>query len=253
MLAGVILYSMDRGKCRILGTFQHPLQAPSKGENVVIVGTAETAAVMFEYLNDDTPHRVVAFSAERKFITADRCYGLPVVPFEDLPAVYPASKNRIFIAIAVTQLNRIRRRLYRAVKAAGFDCVSYVSSYASAAPDVAIGENVMVQENVTLQYGARIGANTFLGSGTCVGYGSVIGSDCFTGPHATVGDSCSVGPGSFLGAASCLADGCSAGEDCVVGAGAVITEGALSRHIYLGNPARPVARDSFDTFGVTGG
>jgi sugar O-acyltransferase (sialic acid O-acetyltransferase NeuD family) len=220
---------------------------------VVIVGTGETAAVVFEYLSDDTPHRVVAFSAERKFITADSYCDLPVVPFEDLPAAYPAARNRVFIAVSVTQLNQIRRRLYRAAKAAGFDCVSYVCSHASAAPDVAIGENVMVQENVTLQYGARIGVNTFLGSGTCVGYRSVIGPDCFTGPHATVGDSCTVGPGSFLGAASCLADGCSAGANCVVGAGAVITKGALARHIYLGNPARPVARDSFDTFGVTGG
>lgn len=230
-----------------------PAAGPAKGENVVIVGTGETAAVMFEYLSDDSPHRVVGFSAERAFITADRYCGLPVVPFEDLPAVYPASRNRVFIAVAVTQLNQIRRRLYHAAKAAGFDCVSYVSSHASAAPDVVIGENVMVQENVTLQYGARIGANSFLGSGTCVGYRSVIGPDCFTGPHATVGDTCNVGPGSFLGAACCLADGCSVGENCVIGAGAVISKDALPRHVYLGNPARPVARDSFDTFRVTGG
>lgn len=232
---------------------RHSPLAPLKGENVVIVGTGETAAVVFEYLRDDTPHRVVAFSADRDFITDGRFYDLPVVPFEELAAIYPATQNCVFIAVSVTRLNQSRRRMYDAVKAAGFTCVSYVSSHASVAPDVAIGENVMVQENVTLQYGARVGANAFLGSGTCVGYRSVIGPDCFTGPHATVGDCCGVGRGSFLGAASCLADGCSAGADCVVGAGAVVTRDALSRHVYLGNPARPVARDSFDTFGVTGG
>jgi sugar O-acyltransferase (sialic acid O-acetyltransferase NeuD family) len=243
---------MNKAESVTFGIIRHSLQAPPKGEEVVIVGTGETAAVVFEYLSDDTPHRVVAFSAEREVITADSYYDLPVVPFEDLAAAYPATRNRLFIAISVTQLNQLRQRLYHAIKAAGFSCVSYVSSYASVAPDVAIGENVMVQENVTLQYGARVGENTFLASGTSVGYRSVIGPDCFTGPHATVGDSCSVGRGSFLGAASCLADGCSAGENCVVGAGAVVTKDALSRHVYLGNPARPVARDSFDTFGVTG-
>jgi sugar O-acyltransferase (sialic acid O-acetyltransferase NeuD family) len=244
---------MNEGKAGPFTTFQHPLQALSKGEKVVIVGTGETAAVVFEYLSDDTPHQVVAFSAERKFLTAGRYYGLPVVPFEDLPAAYPAAKNRLFIAISFVRLNQVRRRLYHAARAARFDCVSYLSSHASVAPDVEIGENVMVQENVTVQYGAQVGANAFLGSGTCVGYGSVIGPHCYTGPHATVGSSCRVGSGSFLGAASYLADGCSAGEDCVIGAGAIVMKGALPRHVYLGNPARPVARDSFDTFGVSGG
>jgi sugar O-acyltransferase (sialic acid O-acetyltransferase NeuD family) len=244
---------MDSGNHGTFGTFQHPLQASAKGENVVLVGTGETAAVMFEYLSDDTPHRVVAFSTERKFITDVSCCGLPVIPFEELPSTYPAAGNLVFIAVSFTQLNQLRRRLYRAVKAAGFDCVSYVSSHASVAPDVTIGENVMVQENVTLQHGVHVGANTFLGSGTCAGYRSVIGPDCFTGPHATIGDFCSVGPGSFLGAASCLADGCSAGETCAIGAGAVVTKDALPRHVYLGNPARPVARDSFDAFDVTDG
>jgi sugar O-acyltransferase (sialic acid O-acetyltransferase NeuD family) len=253
MLASDRLHHVERGNRWRAGTFRHPLQAPSIGEDVVIVGTGETATVVFEYLSDDTPHRVVAFSAEKEFITAATFNDLPVVPFEYLPAAYPAAENRIFVAVSFARLNQFRRRLYHAVKAAGFDFVSYVSSYASVAPDVAIGENVMVQENVTLQCGARVGANAFLGSGTCVGYRSVIGPDCFTGPLATVGDSCSVGRGSFLGAASCLADGCSAGENCVLGAGAIVTKDALSRHVYLGNPGRPVARDSFDTFGVTDG
>ena len=244
---------MNEEKAGTSRTFQHPLQALSKGEKVVIVGTGETAAVVFEYLSYDAPHQVVAFSAEGKSITTDRYYDLPVVPFEDLPAAYPAATNRVFIAISFVRLNQVRRRLYHAAKAAGFDCVSYLSSHASIAPDVAIGENVMVQENVTVQYGAHVGANAFLGSGTCVGYRSVIGPHCYTGPHATVGSSCRVGPGSFLGAASYLADGCSAGENCVIGAGAIVTKGALPRHVYLGNPARPVARDSFDTFDVTGG
>jgi acetyltransferase-like isoleucine patch superfamily enzyme len=188
---------MNEGKAGPFTTFQHPLQALSKGEKVVIVGTGETAAVVFEYLSDDTPHQVVAFSTERRFLADGRYYGLPVVPFEDLPAAYPAAENRLFIAISFVRLNQVRRRLYHAAKAAGFDCVSYLSSHASVAPDVEIGENVMVQENVTVQYGAHVGANAFLGSGTSVGYGSVIGPHCYTGPHATVGGSCRVGPGSF--------------------------------------------------------
>lgn len=231
-------------------TAYHPLQKLSKGERLVIVGTGEMAAIAFEYFRHDTPHEVVAFSAETPFITSDAYYGLPVVPFEELVNAYPAARHRIFVAVSFVRLNRVRRRLYHAVKAAGFTCISYVSSHAAVAPDVEIGENTFVQEYVALQHRARLGNNVYLGSGTCVGYCSVMEADSFSSAHVTVGDFCTVGSGSFVGAGSCVADGCSVAEDCIIGAGAVILKDTLARQVYLGNPARPLGRDSFETFGV---
>jgi sugar O-acyltransferase (sialic acid O-acetyltransferase NeuD family) len=232
---------------------RHPLQARPRGERVVIVGTGETAAVALEYFRHDTPHEVVAFCAETPFIEADSYYGLPLVPLEGLADAYPAAGHRVFVAVALVQLNRVRRRLYRAVKAAGFGCVSYVSSHAVVTPNVTIGENSFVQEHVALQYGARVGDNVFLGSGTCVGYRSVVEDDCYAGPHVTVGDFCRIGRASFLGANSCVAEGRLVAEDCIVGAGTAILKDTMTRQVYLGNPARCLGRDSFETFGVTDG
>jgi sugar O-acyltransferase (sialic acid O-acetyltransferase NeuD family) len=228
----------------------HPLQELSKGERVVIVGTGELAASAFEYFRYDTPHEVVAFSAEAPFVTGENYYGLPVVPLEELANAYPAGQNRAFVAVSFVQLNRVRRRLYQTVKAAGFTCISYVSSHAVIAQDVEIGENTFVQEHVALQHGSRIGDNVILGSGTCVGYRSVMGPDSYTSAHATIGDLCTVGRGAFVGAGSCVTDGHSIAEDCIIGAGAVILKDTETRRVYLGNPARPVGRDSFETFGV---
>jgi acetyltransferase-like isoleucine patch superfamily enzyme len=78
----------------------------------------------------------------------------------------------------------------------------------------------------------------------------VIEADSYSSAHATVGDLCTVGRGSFVGAGSCVADGCKVAEDCIVGAGAVIMKDTVPRQVYLGNPARSLGRDSFDTFGV---
>jgi sugar O-acyltransferase (sialic acid O-acetyltransferase NeuD family) len=234
-------------------TIRHPLQAPSAGERIVIVGTGETAAVAFEYFCHDTRHEVVAFSAEAPFMETDSYRGLPVVPFEQLADIYSAADTLIFVAVALVQLNRVRRRLYHAVKAAGFDCISYVSSHAVVMPGVRIGENSFVQEHAALQYGACVGDNVFLGSGTCLGYQSVVEDDCYAGPHVTVGEFCRVGSASFLGANSCITDGRSVAEDCIIGAGAVVLKDTAARQVYLGNPARPVGQDSFETFGVIGG
>jgi sugar O-acyltransferase (sialic acid O-acetyltransferase NeuD family) len=241
---------MNMGRGASAGA-RHPLQSVSKGERVVIVGTGETGAVAFEYFSYDTPHEVVAFSAETHLITSDTYYGLPVVPLEELAKTYPPAEHRTFVAVSMIKLNRVRRRLYDVVKTAGFDCISYVSSHAFVMPTAEIGENTFVQENVALQHKVRVGDNVFLGSGTCVGHSAVIGDDCFTAPHVTVCGFTKVGRSSFLGADSCIADCLSVGEDCIISAGAVVLKSTKPRQVYIGNPARPVGRDSFETFDVT--
>jgi acetyltransferase-like isoleucine patch superfamily enzyme len=61
---------------------------------------------------------------------------------------------------------------------------------------------------------------------------------------------CRVGRSSFLGVNSCVADYLTIGEDCVVGAGAVVVKDCEPGKVYVGNPARPLDRSSFDSFQV---
>jgi sugar O-acyltransferase (sialic acid O-acetyltransferase NeuD family) len=232
---------------------RHPLQSESKAERVVIVGTGEWGATAFEYFSYDSPYEVVAFSAEAPFITSDVYYGLPVVPLDELAKAYSPAEYRAFVAVSDIQLNRVRRRLYDAVKAAGFDCVSYVSSHAFVMHNVEIGENTFVHENASLEFMVRVGNNVLIGGGTLIGHSSVIEDDCYAGPHVTVCGGAVVGRSSFLGANSCIADCVSVAEDCVIGAGAVVLKDAKPRQVYVGSPARPTGRDSFDAFGVTSG
>lgn len=232
---------------------RHPLQSEFKGERVVVVGTGETGALAFEYFSYDSPHEIVAFSAEAAAITSDRYYDLPVVPLEELARAYPPAEYRAFVAVSLTQLNRLRRRLYDTVKAAGFDCVSYISSHAFVMPNAQIGENAFVHEHAELEHRVQIGDNVFIGAGTCIGHSSVIEDDCYAGPHVTVCGMCTVRRGSFLGASSCLSGGVTVAEDCIIGAGAVVLKDTKPRQVYVGNPARPTGRDSFVTFGVTSG
>jgi sugar O-acyltransferase (sialic acid O-acetyltransferase NeuD family) len=232
---------------------RHPLQDNVKGERVVIVGTGETAAFAHEYFSYDSPHEVVAFSAEAAFIADDVYCGLPVVPLEELAKTYPPTEYRAFVAVSLTELNRLRRRLFDAVKAAGFGFVSYISSHAFVLPSVEIGENAFVMENVSLEHRVRLGDNVFLGCGVCISHSSVMGDNCYAGPHAVVCGLSTVARGAFLGANCCIADGISVAEDCIIGAGAVVLKDTKPRQVYVGNPARPTGRDSFVTFGVTSG
>jgi sugar O-acyltransferase (sialic acid O-acetyltransferase NeuD family) len=236
---------MERGR-----SARHPLQTASEGERVVIVGAAEQGAIAYEYFTHDSPHEVVAFSVEAQFLASDVFCGLPVVAFDEMADAYPPDAHRAFVAISSTQLNRARRRLYDAVKAAGYDCLSYVSSQAFVWHNVEIGENTFVFEANVLQHGVRLGDNVILWSGNHVGHQTVIEDDCFVASHAVISGFCTVGRSAYLGVNCTIANDLALAPDCIIGAGAVVVKDTEPRQVYVGNPARPTGRDSFATFGV---
>lgn len=220
-----------------------------RGERVVIVGAGVVGALALEYFAYDSPHEVVAFSAEREFITTETFCGLPVVPLDQLVMAYPPTEYQVFVAVAasptVTVLNRVRRRLYGAVKAFGYSCASYISSRAAfISPTAEIGENTIVAEGNSLHYKSRVGNNVILLSGVHVGHRSVVEDDCFFSSQVAIAGDSRVGRGSFLGISSSVAFRITVAEDCLIGAGAVIVKDTSPRQVYVGNPARPIGGDS---------
>lgn len=77
----------------------------TSGQQVIIVGTGETAAVAFEYFSHDSKHEVVAFSAERSYISGDLLHGRPVIPLDELTSAYSPNEYRTFVAVSMTGLN----------------------------------------------------------------------------------------------------------------------------------------------------
>jgi sugar O-acyltransferase (sialic acid O-acetyltransferase NeuD family) len=225
----------------------------SEGRPVVIVGGGEQADIAYEYFTHDSPHEVVGFSVESEFLTGERLHGLPLVAFEEIASHFPPADTAAFVAISSTHLNRVRTRLFGAVKELGYGCVSYVSSHAFAWHNVEIGENTFVFENNVLQHDVKVGDNVILWSGNHVGHQTVIEDNCFVSSHVVISGFCRIGAGSFLGVNSTFGDNVEVGADCVVGAGAVVVKNLEPRGVYVGNPAKATGRDSFAAFGVPDG
>jgi sugar O-acyltransferase (sialic acid O-acetyltransferase NeuD family) len=220
------------------------------GRRLVIVGAKENAEIAHEYFTHDSPHTVVAFAVEEAYLEGTDHLGLPIVPFERLEDHYPPGEHDAFVALSSAQLNRVRMRLYRAVKQKGYTCASYVSSRAFVWHNATIGENAFVFENNVLQHQVSIGNNVVLWSGNHIGHRTVIHDHCFVTSHVVISGFCEVGESSFLGVNASLNDGIKVGNDCVVGAGAVVVKDLEPRGVYVGNPAKPTGKDSFESFGV---
>ena len=219
-------------------------------ERIVIIGDGETAELAYEYFTHDSPHEVIAFCVEREYAKRDNLFGLPVVHFEEVEHLYPPAEHKAFAAISYTQLNRVRARLYQAVKQKGYDCVSYVSSRAFVWRNVEIGENCFILENNVIQYAVKVGNNVVLWSGNHIGHQSVIKDNCFISSHVVVSGYCEVGENCFLGVNSSVANNLRIAKDCLIGMGAVVHKDTEERKVYVGNPAKPLPRDTHTVFGV---
>lgn len=220
------------------------------GEKLIIIGNAEFAEIAYEYFTYDSPYTVVAFSVEKDYLSKEELFGLPVVPLEEIDNLYNPADHSVFVATVYTQLNRLRTRLYRTVKGLGYAVVSYVSSNAFVWRNVKIGENCFVFENNVLQYHVQIGNNVILWSGNHIGHRTHIGDNCFISSHVVISGYCDIGENSFLGVNSCLNDHIVIGKDNVIGSGAVVIKNTEPGKVYVGNPAKPSGKSSYEVFGV---
>jgi sugar O-acyltransferase (sialic acid O-acetyltransferase NeuD family) len=216
----------------------------------VIIGTGHHGRLASGHIIADSAFDVVAFSAERDYITEKKLYGLPVVPFENLEEHFDPSKYKALVALSGSSLNRTRTRLYEQAKAKGFNFVSYICSQASVFKNVEIGENCVVHDGAVVEIDVKIGNNVHVAGGAMVSHHCKVADNCFIGVRAVIAGECEIGENSFLGANCTLIDSVKVARDCVVGAGAVLLHDTEPGRIYVGNPAKPMEKSSYEHFGL---
>jgi len=217
---------------------------------IVIIGSGETAAIAYEYFTHDSAFQVVGFSVEKNYLQEPTFNGLPVVPFEELTEHFPPETHQAFVAVSSTKLNRIRTRLYLAVKDKGYTCASYISSRAFVWHNVKIGENCFIFEDNTLQPFVEVGDNVVLWSGNHIGHNSKIDDHCFLASQVVVSGFCEIGASCFLGVNSTVINNISIGKDCFIGAGVLVQKNTGDAEVYQAESTKSSAVGSHRLFRI---
>lgn len=215
---------------------------------VIIFGEGNIQEVMLFYLKNDSPFEVVAFTANKSYISSDSYLGYPIVPFEDIEVLYPPKDFLMFIPIGYTKINKTREVKYKEAKKKGYRFITYISSR-SCYYGTPVGENSIILENSVIQPFTCIGNNTILWTGSLVAHHSVIGDHCFIASHAVISGSVRIDDNCFLGANSTLRDNILIGKACVIGAGADVLKDLQdyqvivpSRNIVLNKTSKELTR-----------
>jgi sugar O-acyltransferase (sialic acid O-acetyltransferase NeuD family) len=203
-------------------------------EKLVIIGDSAFAEVAYEYFTFDSDFEVVGFAVEREYITRERLFDLPIVPFEDLENQFTPAEHKFFVATVYTQMNRLRARLYNEAKTKGYSPASYISPRAFVWRNCQIGEHCFIFENNVIQPFVKIGNNVILWSGNHIGHHSTIKDHCFVSSHVVVSGFVVIGERCFMGVNSTVSNNTTIGDNCLVGAGAVVIGDVEDDQVVVG-------------------
>ena len=88
---------------------------------VIIFGTGQISSVAYTYIKQNKNVEICGFTVEKKFYKANKFMDLPVVEFENITAIYPQEKYKLFAPINYKNLNSNRERIFNLGRQLGYD------------------------------------------------------------------------------------------------------------------------------------
>lgn len=208
-------------------------------KKVVIFGLGDFARIACIYLEKDSPHEVVAFTAHKRYIETAELLSKPVMPFENLLQTHPPEEYAMFVAIGFKKVNKARAHIYQECKAHGYELISYINSRATHWGEIDIGDNTFIFENNVIQPFVKIGNDVIIWSGSSIAHDAIIGDHCFIASQVVVSGRTTIGPFCFIGANATLRDGIKIAPECVIGAGATILKDTVEQGVYAALDTEP--------------
>ncbi len=204
---------------------------------LILFGNGRYAESVYYALSCDSPFEVAAFTVDAAYLTQATLAGLPVVPFENVEAVFPPDEYDMLVPLSFQRLNRLREEKYNQAKAKGYALVNFISPRAVTMPGLVIADNCIVSENASIGACVEIGRNVSVGPNVVIGHHAVIKDHCFIAPGAIILGSVTVGPYSLIGANATVKEKGVIAADSLIGAGVTITTDTREKGVYFGPEA----------------
>ncbi|OEE77726.1 acetyltransferase [Vibrio genomosp. F6] len=200
-------------------------------KNIIIFGLGDNSELAHYYFNNDSEHKVVAFTVDKEFQDKEEFCGLPVIAFEELSSKYSQEDNVLFIAIGYGSMNKNRENAYEKAKGQGWGFANYISSRATVLTD-SIGENNFILEDNTIQPFVSIGNNNVIWSGNHIGHHGTIGNNNFITSQVTISGRVDIKNNCFIGVNSSIRDHIKIEDFTLIGAHSWISKDTKPCEVY---------------------
>ena len=163
---------------------------------LVIYGIGPFSELMYHYLCEGDTYEVVAFCADKKFISENSILGVPIVSYEDVEKIYPPEQYKMLVAIGYSVM-RDRKIMFDKAKGKGYELINYI--HPSVKNYYKLGENNIILAGSVIEPFVEIGDNNIIWSMTLLGHHCKLGNhnyisaQCLIAGDVTVGDLCFIG------------------------------------------------------------
>lgn len=219
---------------------------PEKRRKLVLYGMGDFAELVCWHFDNDSDYEVVAFTVDRAYLDRDTFCGRPVVAFDEITNACPPDGHDVFVCIGYSGLNAGRVKGCAAAKRAGYTLASFVSSAAIVMTGLPLGENVYIEDHVTIQPGVHIGDGVIIMSQSVIAHHARLDEFVFISVGTTIAGTTRIGRQCFIGAGAVIRDHIEIGERCIIGGGATILESTEPLGVYRAATATRLKRGSLD-------
>jgi sugar O-acyltransferase (sialic acid O-acetyltransferase NeuD family) len=199
-------------------------------EPVIILGAGGFAKEAYNYAID-CGWRVECFA---DLHDADSIMGVPV---RGMPNSATAGRDVLVAVGAPAQRRKIIESLPAGVR---FPRLVHPRAYLGR--DVRLGEGAIVCPNVVITTMVTIGRHAQFNLATTIGHDSVIGDYCTTAPGVHISGKVTAGHGVYFGTGCVVLEDLRITDNVTVGASACVVKALGEPGVYVGIPAKPLAR-----------
>lgn len=213
---------------------------------LIIYGAASFASLAAHTLIHDNNRRLAAFTVDTGYVKNGTHDGYPLVAFDEVAEKFPPDAHEMLLPLGYKGMNALRADRLAQAKEMGYSISKLVSRHSCVAHGIHIGENVFIYEHAIVQAYAQLGFNVTIRAGANIGHHTRVGNHTFIASSVATGGNVTIGERCFIGLGAVLRDGVRIGDRCFIGAGAVVVSDTEPDSVYVGNPARKLAKSSFE-------
>ncbi len=172
-------------------------------------------------------------------VTDAQVNGVQVFEYEDAKKKF----SSLEVAMGIGE-PAVREEKFRLLKNDGITTPSLIH------PEVYVPETTVVGQGAVIQYGCFISCNVSVGDYVYIqphcniGHDDKLAEGCIISGLCNVAGAVSIGRYTYLGLSAVVKEGVNIGNNTVVGMGSVVYKDIPDEMVALGNPARPMARNT---------
>ena len=182
-------------------------------------------------------YEVVAFVMNEKYITCNKLYGIPLLPFEIIENLYPPSSFDMLVCCGYTVM-RNRKIMYEQALEKGYNLPNYISSRAILENIPEMGNNNIILANAVVGYDGKMGSDNIIFQNVWIGHEFTIGNHSIVGFGSNIGGRARIGNLSYISIGVTSTGRIDFGNETLIGVGANVVKNVESFTTVVGNPAR---------------